>query len=225
MQPQAHQPLPVVCFPVEGSRSRVPLAASLSSCPRSCNPRTWRRPAETRGALGHPLILHSSPTRLTYYFEQGKSLFKKIITMGDVLQNGECWEGRVCKQSKSWEIGVLLHGAEGWVRALWVRGCSGLGRRGTQLQVGSQAFCPDRSGMSKHCAHLVGGTEWERGVLSGVNSGVPLGLSPMGEESPGEGVLCRKHFPEHQRGGWFLVSLFPGAQPELLLKMRTFLCH
>lgn len=108
---------------------------------------------------------------------------------------------RECKQPKSWEIGVLLHGAEGWVRALWVRGCSGLGRRGTQLQVGSQAFCPDRSGMSKHSAHLVGGTEWERGVLSRVNSGVPLGLSHMGKSPLEKGLSAESIFHNSKGGG------------------------
>ena len=51
--------------------------------------------------------------------------------------------------------------------------------------------------------------------------GVSLSLSHVanGSKSHGEGILCLGHFPEHKRDGMgrgrFLVSLFPGAPPEL----------
>lgn len=66
-----------------------------------------------------------------------------------------------------------------------------------------------------------------KGSASGLvlgEQGVSLSLSHVanGSKSHGEGILCLGHFPEHKRDGIgrgrFLVSLFPGAQPELLFR-------
>lgn len=105
-----------------------------------------------------------------------------------------------------------MYRAEGWVRALWVRGCPGLGREKlSPTLVTRPNISSPRSRHRVQCGAV---------ALSWMNSGVSSSPSQLGRgsQSHGGGVLCRKHFPEHQRGARLFVSLCPGALPELLFK-------